>query len=186
MNLVVFGASGATGRWLVELAVRQGHSVTAFVRRADSIARTDVRVVQGDVGDRAAVSEVLAGCDAALSALGTSRPLRSDPRVIQGVQHICDALGVRRFVYLSVGRTVMPVTFIVRREIADHRAKEAIIERSRCDATIVRAPLLTANSTAAGWPPRMARRDVAQLMLEQLSAPSRRVVTIFEPERSAA
>ena len=32
MKLVVFGASGATGRQIVEQALAAGHEVTAFVR----------------------------------------------------------------------------------------------------------------------------------------------------------
>ena len=34
MRVVVFGASGATGQWLVRLAIERGHQVTAIMREA--------------------------------------------------------------------------------------------------------------------------------------------------------
>ena len=36
MKLVVFGANGATGQWLVRLAVERGHQVTALMREGAS------------------------------------------------------------------------------------------------------------------------------------------------------
>ena len=39
MNIVVFGATGGTGRAVVEQAIRAGHQVTAVVRRGGSLAR---------------------------------------------------------------------------------------------------------------------------------------------------
>jgi nucleoside-diphosphate-sugar epimerase len=40
MRVIVFGASGATGRQLVGQALADGHQVTAFVRR---VSRLDIR-----------------------------------------------------------------------------------------------------------------------------------------------
>jgi uncharacterized protein YbjT (DUF2867 family) len=37
MKLVIFGASGGTGQHLVQQTLAQGHTVTAFARRPDSI-----------------------------------------------------------------------------------------------------------------------------------------------------
>ncbi|MGE7622922.1 NAD(P)H-binding protein [Viridibacillus sp. NPDC096237] len=33
MNIIIFGATGRTGRELISQALKQGHSVTAFVRK---------------------------------------------------------------------------------------------------------------------------------------------------------
>src|SRR5262245_48909069 len=59
MRVVVFGASGATGRELVSQALVQGHRVTAFVRNRSQLdSRTnDVIVVQGDLIDLAPLSQ---------------------------------------------------------------------------------------------------------------------------------
>jgi putative NADH-flavin reductase len=53
MNLIVFGATGRTGRHLVNQAFTQGHVVTAFVRdlRKLNIQHERLHVIQGDVLD---------------------------------------------------------------------------------------------------------------------------------------
>ena len=49
-NVLVLGASGACGRWVVGLAKERGHHVTAFVRSTASFdAPEGVRVVEGSV-----------------------------------------------------------------------------------------------------------------------------------------
>ena len=51
MKLLVIGASGGTGRRLVQQALQQGHLVTAFARDPAKIKLThaNLRVVRGDV-----------------------------------------------------------------------------------------------------------------------------------------
>jgi Putative NADH-flavin reductase len=68
MNLSVLGAAGATGIPLVEQALAAGHHVTALVRSGQKLTITNpnLRVVEGDATDRAAVSEAMNGrrrCD---------------------------------------------------------------------------------------------------------------------------
>src|SRR5882724_13614189 len=75
-KLVVFGASGGTGRPIVEQALAAGHSVTAFVRDATT-APPGARVVTGDVLDAAAVADTVAGHEVIVSALGHRRRSRN-------------------------------------------------------------------------------------------------------------
>ncbi|HYV09018.1 MAG TPA: NAD(P)H-binding protein, partial [Thermoplasmata archaeon] len=102
---MVFGATGQTGRLLVERAVSAGHATTAFARVPARMGTAvgSVRVVQGDVLNAAAVGHAVAGQDAILSALGTAA--RGSPPVLpDGIRHILDAMeghGVRRIVALS-------------------------------------------------------------------------------------
>jgi len=77
-KLVVFGASGGTGRPIVEQAVAAGHEVTAFVRDA-ATAPPGARVVTGDVLDPAAVDAAVGGHDVILSALGHRRSAPRNP-----------------------------------------------------------------------------------------------------------
>ena len=71
MRIVVFGASGRTGRQIVTQAVKRSHEVVAFVRDASKQWFPDaVTVHQGDPHDPKAVTAALAGADAAISALG--------------------------------------------------------------------------------------------------------------------
>ncbi|WP_188997569.1 NAD(P)H-binding protein [Paenibacillus nasutitermitis] len=51
MKLVVFGASGRTGRHIVDLAIQNGHIVTGFVRSRSSLplSHPNLVVVEGDI-----------------------------------------------------------------------------------------------------------------------------------------
>ena len=44
MKLIVFGATGGTGSQLVEQAIEQGHSVTAFARSPEKIQLTHKKI----------------------------------------------------------------------------------------------------------------------------------------------
>jgi putative NADH-flavin reductase len=72
MNLLIFGATGGTGRALVEQALEHGHTVTAFARDPSKVGAThqNLRIAKGNILDYASVETALYGQDAALSALG--------------------------------------------------------------------------------------------------------------------
>ncbi|MEY2573680.1 MAG: hypothetical protein QOJ87_1893 [Verrucomicrobiota bacterium] len=72
MAVLVIGATGGTGRELVQQALAQGHQVTAFVRDPAKlqINHSNLRIAQGDVLDYATVESAMRGQEAVLSALG--------------------------------------------------------------------------------------------------------------------
>lgn len=67
MNITVLGATGRTGRLLVEQLRERGHEVTAVVRDR-ARAPEGVHVVVGDVRDREVLVRALTGADAVASA----------------------------------------------------------------------------------------------------------------------
>ncbi len=160
MNVLVFGASGATGREVVKQALDRGHSVSAFVRDPDKfeIKHANLTLMVGDVTEYALVERAVRSRDAVASALGSGNSLSSDPALIDGVQNIIRAMdhaGVRRFVYLSmlgvgdsgeqlgfVDRYIV-VPLLLRNVVTDHARKEGLIKRSALDWVIVRPPRLT-------------------------------------------
>lgn len=75
MLVTVFGASGQTGRLVVRELLDKGHSVRAFVRDPARLGITDPKLeaVVGDAKDTAAVDAAVAGADAVISALGSTR-----------------------------------------------------------------------------------------------------------------
>ena len=91
MRLLVFGATGGTGRALLSQGQEQGHQMTAFVRNPAALeAQAGLTIVQGDVTDAAAVSRAVAGHEAILSALG---PRGGQYGVLPGgVQNIVPAM----------------------------------------------------------------------------------------------
>jgi uncharacterized protein len=72
MNIVLFGATGRTGRRIVAQAIERGDTVTSFVRDPTNVSITNphLNIIWGDVLDPQAVSSALEGKDAVLSALG--------------------------------------------------------------------------------------------------------------------
>jgi putative NADH-flavin reductase len=197
MRVTVFGASGATGRQLIDQSLAQGHHVTAFVRTASRLgARPEqLNVVVGDVAEAAIVASAVEGRHGVLCALGAASPLRRDPTLVEGVRHIVAAMeqhGVRRLVYLSflgvpegrhqlsvVGRYLI-APLLLRNVVADHTAKERIIRRSTLEWVIVRPPRLTNGARCGSYRsgmvvratsvvPSISRADLAEFMLRQLS-----------------
>lgn len=196
MKVLIFGASGGTGRHLVKQAILQHHLVTAFVRSpADfGMAAANLAVFTGNVSDPAAIARAMKGQDAVISALGVSRPLKPDPTVVQGVRDILQAMGqagVRRFIYQSfvgvsesrphAGPFIRIVAArVLRHEIADHETKEAFVKASSLDWTIVRPPKLTNGARtgtyrsgeaipARAFFPKLSRADAADFILRQLT-----------------
>jgi putative NADH-flavin reductase len=169
VKVVVFGATGGTGRAAVELAAARGDQVTVFARRPERLrAGRDVRVVEGDAFDPAAVARAIEGQDAVVSALGV-RPWRHRDVCSEGVRHILDGMrahGVGRLVVVSaigVGDSreglgalarglVLP---LLRRGLADKARMEEIVRASDVAWTIVRPSLLTHGAPRGRW--RVAR-----------------------------
>src|ERR1700676_3294264 len=79
MRLFILGATGGTGRQLIDQALARGHHVTAFVRSPEKLRsrREGLSVQQGDSRDAAVLTAALSGHDAVLSALGPPGPRRS-------------------------------------------------------------------------------------------------------------
>ena len=104
MKIIVFGASGATGRELVSQAQRQGHSVTAFIRdRSTYTAVSGVQITVGDVRAINSVADAVAGHDAVMVALGPRTIGKSD-LLACGSANIVAAMGkqgVRRIIALG-------------------------------------------------------------------------------------
>jgi uncharacterized protein YbjT (DUF2867 family) len=161
MNVTVFGATGGTGRHVVEQALDAGHRVVAVVRDPARLAvppRDGLSVVTARLDDRAAVLRAVADADAVVDALGARgggpTTFRTDTaRLVTAAMR--DA-GVRRLVVLSASGAhttgdSLPVRVLVkpvlgwflRHQFADMRAMEDVVRASGLDWTIVLPPQLT-------------------------------------------
>lgn len=195
MNVIVFGATGGSGREIVRQGLERGHTVTAFARTPAKlrVQHERSRVVQGDVFDASAIIEACAGQEAALVALG-GKPVGPQPCAI-GTLHAVLGLhahGGRRLICLSslgVGdsrdepgwlfRNLL-IPLLLRAEMADKAQQEEVVRHSGLDWVILRPGRLT-NGPAGGdfraaphWThggtPRISRTDLAALMLDQLES----------------
>lgn len=108
MNILIVGASGATGRLLVKQLLDRGHFVKAIVRSADKLPATvknhdNLSVIQASVLDLsdAELAQHVKGCDAVASCLGhnlTLKGIYGHPRrlVTDATRRLCDAIKVNR------------------------------------------------------------------------------------------
>src|SRR2546428_11864148 len=106
MRLFILGATGGTGRALVDQALERGHRVTAFVRSPQKLGspREGVTVLQGDPRSVNELRAALPGHDAVLSALGPPGP-RSTTIVGDAARSTVAAMqaaGVRRLLVVGV------------------------------------------------------------------------------------
>lgn len=195
MKIVVFGASGGTGRELVRQGLAQGHEVTVFVRNpAAFTGGGKLRVV---VGDAQAVPQAIPGQDAVLSALGGT--LSDDSLLPEAMRHILAAMQQARVMRLialgasgalpGAAKRLSPVaqfflriieSTILKKPFQAQRAMLMLIQASDTDWTVVQPPrLLNApgrgqyrvdgEALPAGGT-TIARADVAAFMLAQLNS----------------
>jgi putative NADH-flavin reductase len=196
MRILIFGATGGTGRQLVAQALQSGHDVTAFVRTPGRLTMVDsrLRVVQGDIQRPESIRAPIPGHDAVLSALGT-RSLGPTTLLSDAAREIVASMqinGVRRIIWesaLGVGETRgqlgplynwLLVPLLLRHVFADKERQEAIIKASPLEWTIVQPAALTngpptgtyrVGACAGRLFPRISRADVAHFMLKELENP---------------
>jgi putative NADH-flavin reductase len=106
MNVALIGATGRTGRLVLAELMHRGHTVTVLVRDPAKLGDTDpdsgVRVVVGSSTDPAAITDVLTGADAVISALGpTAKEADLHTRTAQFLVERMPAQGVTRFIGIS-------------------------------------------------------------------------------------
>src|SRR5712692_11742780 len=200
MNFVVLGATGGTGRLVVEQALAAGHTVTALVRSPEklTLSNPNFRMIAGQATDPSAVSRAFDGADTVISALGGNGSVISEStRAIVEAAHNA---GVSRVVVLSsflVERdrfdpfTRLLTGFAMRSMIKDKSAGEEALRDSDLDWTIVYASGLTDGAGGGSvvmltersrWSlsHRIASADVASWLVQAATSPrtSRRTVSI--------
>ena len=195
MKIAVFGATGRTGRHVVEQALARGDEIKALVRDPLKLGISDenLEVVQGDVLDSTKVAETVAGTDAVLIALGQTKTSPKDVQT-RGTRNIVAAMkehGVWRLVSLTGAGVRDPrdepkladkaITFLLKRlqpdVLKDAEGHAEVIRKSGLEWVLVRGPRLTDGPRTGEYRvghvgknsgTRASRADVAEFMLRQL------------------
>ena len=208
MNLVVLGATGGTGRLVVEQALAAGHSVTALVRSPEKliISHSRLRVVTGAATETSAISSALEGADAIISTLGGKGSVIADST--RAIVAAADTTGIRRVVMLSTfaaqrdrlsAGTRLLTRIVMGAMLKDKNAGEELLRRSDLEWTIVYASVLSNGPTTGsvlvlpddakrGMSEKISRADVAAWMVEVATSPqySRSGVGITGSTRTTA
>jgi putative NADH-flavin reductase len=162
MKLSLFGATGPTGKHLIEEALKQGYNLSIYTRDARKLDAFAGRaeIVVGDLQNREAIAKCVQGADAVISALGpNSLKVQGDRPIMHGLSHIIDAMKqshVRRLIQISTAAYRDPkdridlkahsvallFRLIARKAYEDIKATGALIAKSNLDWTLVRIPYL--------------------------------------------
>jgi uncharacterized protein YbjT (DUF2867 family) len=187
MKLFVVGASGRTGREVLQQALARGHDVTAFVRSPETITLRNERltVIEGSAMDEGQLFKAMQNHDAVLSTLGPREVFKPSSLLHDGAVATTRAMhrsGVKRLVVLSAAAHFPGIPnriagFILRNHMRDSLAMEEIVRGNGLDWTIARPPRLTQGDSSTyrsreGAAPRMgftlARKAVAAFMLDAI------------------
>lgn len=196
MKIAVFGATGGTGKQLIEQALEAGYEVVAYARNPSKldIRHEHLKVIQGELADAALIESAVSGADAVISVLGPRGGSRGRP-VTQGMKNIIVSMkkqGVNRLTVSSTLSAKDPndkpdfktqtmvgiVRFTMRDAYEDIVSAAETVRNSDLDWTIVRLSMLNNNAKSgrvrAGYVGKgevgtsISRADVADFMLKQL------------------
>jgi uncharacterized protein YbjT (DUF2867 family) len=168
MRILLLGASGRTGKLILEQAIEHGHIVHVLVRDKQKIPyqKYNLSVFEGTPSDKVSLDKAMQGCEAVLSALNISRKyefpwaaLRTPGDLLsitmKNVVELSGKYNIRRVVFISAWGAAetkkdLPGWFrwlvdssSLRYPYRDHERQEELIKNSRMDWTAVRPVFLT-------------------------------------------
>jgi len=188
MKLLVLGATGKTGQFVLAAAVRAGHAVTVLVRDPARLPSTNgLTVVTGDASSAADVTKAAADQDAVISVVGGG--YSTTTQVASGVAKALIAAKPKRVVVLSAfgaGPSRQKCSFlqkiafgtVMNRVYDDKAIGDRLLRESTLDYTIAQ-PVTFTEKPATGHPvltdldaldgldgfPKVPREDVAGALI---------------------
>lgn len=196
-KIIVFGATGPTGREFVKQSMEEGHELTLIVRDLSSsnLNHPKIKVIKGDVLEYSSFENGMIGKDAVISCLGSGG--KTKPTIIysKGIENIISAMKASRIqrltcisaMGLSVNGKMSFLGKILTKFVAqklykepykDMRLMEKILEKTILDWTIVRPPMLTNKAKTGIYrvginehlsrPLSISRADLASYMLNSI------------------
>lgn len=200
MKILVIGATGGTGRCVVEHALGAGHEVTAFARTPQKISLQHERlhVAQGDVLDADALLRAMQGQQAVICALGPAAGTAPGTLISDGTRNIIRAMaqtGLRRLVFESgimvgegsglsaINRLLLSIFRALNRALYEDKVRaEQLIRQSSLDWVMVRPPKLKhmpgrghyriGQGLNLNLPAGLAHADVADFMVKSVTVDS--------------
>ncbi len=182
MKVVVAGASGKTGRLVVEKLLARSQQVRALVRRQEAAAELETLGAETVVADLTGdVAQTLTGCEAVVFAAGAG--MGGDPEEVdyRGAVKLIEAAetqGISRFVMVSslgTGYVERMPEMLKPYLVAKHRAEKVLGESSLAYTTVKPGGLTDAAGTGKitvaetlNESGMISRTDVAEIVTEVL------------------
>lgn len=154
MNVLVTGATGYVGNYVVKALLEAGHAVMAVSRKGAKSSTasgknlgtvTGVKYVMADVGSGSGVLDAVRGCDVIVNLVGiiAQRGEQTFQRVhVDGTRHLIEAaesLGIKRFVQMSA---LGAAAGAASRYSATKFEAEELLRKSDLEWTIFRPSLI--------------------------------------------
>jgi putative NADH-flavin reductase len=196
-KIIVFGATGNTGKLVVEQALQAGHQVTVVIRNPEvfTIRNQNLEIIKGDVLEPMTFENAIKEKDSVVSCLGIKK---REPTTIysNGVRNIITAMrkeNVNRIICLSAGAVIVPpkssfiLKFVTKNILqrlfkymyADMLRMEKILSESDLNWTVIRPPRLintkrtckyrTAVNEYISNPSKISRADLADYIVNHLT-----------------
>lgn len=160
-KIIVFGATGGTGKQVLEQVLQAGYDVKAIIRKPEAFNfnHPKLKIIKGDVLQPITFQDELKDATAVISCLGIPK---AQPTTLysESMENIIKAIkqsNVNRILCISSGAIDIPpkssfiMTFLLKNVLqriykpvyADMTLMESKLKSSNLDYTIVRAPKLT-------------------------------------------
>jgi uncharacterized protein YbjT (DUF2867 family) len=193
MRILLLGATGRTGKLVIEEAIRRGHNISAIARDPEKLKDYQINITQGTPYDFETVEKALSGCEAVINTLNISRksdnpwatlvsPIDLISKSATNAVTAMKNAGVKRFIALStIGAgsswktTSAILKFIVsisnlKYAFRDHGKQEEILQNSSVEYTICRAPMLSTVTNTKGAVAVKEEENPPKMVLSRNSA----------------
>lgn len=193
MKILLLGATGRTGKQIIEEAIKRGHKISAIARNPEKLKDFKIDITQGTPYDYETVEKAIIGCEAVINTLNISRksdnpwaPLAAPKDLISksasNAINAMEKVGIKRFIALSTigaGRSWKKTPMILKIIVSisnlkyaflDHGKQEELIENTSLDYTICRAPMLSPKINNTGAIATMEGKKPVNMYLSRNSA----------------
>jgi putative NADH-flavin reductase len=196
-KIIVFGATGGTGKLLVEQALQAGHSVTAIARVPGAliISHENLEIIKGDVFQPGTFENAMKEKDVVVSCLGV-RNRKPTTLYSEGMCNIIAAMqkeNIHRIICLSAGAVIVPpkgsfmMKFVAKNILqrlfkhsyADMLMMEKMLEETDLNWTVIRPPWLRDAKHTGKYrtsindylmnPSKISRADLADYIVHHLT-----------------
>lgn len=196
-KIIVFGATGGTGKEVVKQTLEKGDEVTAVIRNPSSfdLQYQHLKIIKGDVLQPSTFEKEITEKEAVISCLGTDTNTKPTTLYSEGIKNIISAMDnaqVKRIIGISAGAldtnkemgffirllTKAVLQQILKNPYSDMRLMETKIENSELDWTVLRPARLTNKPLTGKYriavnshirrPFSISRADLAQYMLSSI------------------
>lgn len=172
MRILILGATGRTGKHILEQSLHKGHIVHVLVRDKSklNLSHNQLHIFEGNPANITAIEQAMKGCEAVLSALNISRTsdfpwagLRTPKDFLSDTMNktvaVCNKLQCKRILAITAwgvneSRKEIPGWFRwfidnsnIKFPYRDHGKLEEILKSSSLEWTIIRPVGLTNSAT---------------------------------------